>query len=302
MKNTVSVVLTTYNGVKFLKEQMDSIKNQTMKADEVIIMDDCSNDNTVELIQDYIAFNHLSSWRLIVNEENQGWKKNFKNGFDLARGDLIFPADQDDIWHLDKIEKMTRIMEDNQDILLLTSNYHFFITGSDDGQNAYDQKMLNDGSVGKIQISLQWCYIARPGCTYCFRKNFFDEIASRWDTKYAHDAFLWRFACMKGGLYLLGEELIDFRRHGDNTTSVIKWTKQNRIAAIEDYIWFNEIALQFCSETECLLLQQIINFQKLRMKFLKEHNIIKWLILLAKYKKFYYTNKGVFADLLVALK
>ena len=73
------------------------------------ILDDCSKDETPELIRKYIIDNNLSGWKLIENQTNQGWKKNFKLGFDLATGDYIFPCDQDDIWHLDKVQKMTDV-------------------------------------------------------------------------------------------------------------------------------------------------------------------------------------------------
>lgn len=106
MDKRVSVVMTTYNGQKYLREQMDSLREQTMPIDEVIIMDDCSTDHTPDLVSAYIKEYDLKGWNLVQNEQNQGWKKNFKSGFDLATGNYIFPCDQDDIWHLDKVEKM----------------------------------------------------------------------------------------------------------------------------------------------------------------------------------------------------
>lgn len=99
MGKKVSVVMTTYNGQKYLREQMDSLREQTMPIDEVIIMDDCSTDHTPDLVSAYIKEYDLKGWNLVQNEQNQGWKKNFKSGFDLATGNYIFPCDQDDIWH-----------------------------------------------------------------------------------------------------------------------------------------------------------------------------------------------------------
>ena len=77
MKEKISVVMTTYNGKKYLLEQLESLRNQTLKIDEVIIMDDWSKDETPELIRKYIIDNNLSGWKLIENQTNQGWKKNF---------------------------------------------------------------------------------------------------------------------------------------------------------------------------------------------------------------------------------
>lgn len=77
MKEKISVVMTTYNGQKYLLEQLESLRNQTFKIDEVIIMDDCSQDETPNLIRKYIADNDLKGWKLIENQTNQGWKKKF---------------------------------------------------------------------------------------------------------------------------------------------------------------------------------------------------------------------------------
>ena len=109
MDKRVSVVMTTYNGQKYLRDQMDSLREQTMPIDEVIIMDDCSTDDTPVLVSAYIAEHSLKGWKLVRNKQNQGWKKNFKSGFDLSTGDYIFPCDQDDIWRMDKIQKMVEV-------------------------------------------------------------------------------------------------------------------------------------------------------------------------------------------------
>ena len=101
----VSVVVTTYNGRKYIFEQLDSIRDQSRPADEVLILDDKSSDGTFEAVQEYIRKNHLWEWKIIANQTNIGWKRNFKKGFDLCGGDYVFPCDQDDVWHLDKIEQ-----------------------------------------------------------------------------------------------------------------------------------------------------------------------------------------------------
>lgn len=302
MKQTISVVLTTYNGERYLQEQLDSIQNQTMPPDEVIILDDGSRDGTVDLISAYIADHDLSGWRFIKNGANIGWRANFKKGFDLARGDLIFPADQDDVWHADKIEMMVRVMTERPDIMLLCSNYHLFVSGSDKRANDMRQDMVNDGTIERIGITPRWYYINRPGCTYCFRREFYSAIVDRWDIQYAHDAILWRFACMRGGLYRLNEELIDFRRHGDNATSSFVWTRQNRIDPIDGYLWFHREALEICAGDDQQMIRRIITFLTIRKEVLQDRWIWKWFILLFKYRAFYNTRLGVYADLVYAFK
>ena len=69
----LSVVISTYNGEDYIERQLDSIKNQTRPADEVLIIDDCSTDNTVNIIRRYIEKNDLCSWKFEVNNQNKGW-------------------------------------------------------------------------------------------------------------------------------------------------------------------------------------------------------------------------------------
>ena len=93
-----SIVMATYNGAEYLYEQLDSIRDQSLKADEVIICDDCSKDNTVAMLKEYVEKNSLGdSWKIIENEENLGYANNFHKALMLAQGDYIFFSDQDDI-------------------------------------------------------------------------------------------------------------------------------------------------------------------------------------------------------------
>ena len=95
MADKISVVLTTYNGEKFLKEQLDSLYNQTMLPDEIVVVDDCSNDKTVEILEKY---KNTKGLRYYVNDVNIGVNKNFEKAIKLCQGDYIALCDQDDIW------------------------------------------------------------------------------------------------------------------------------------------------------------------------------------------------------------
>ena len=109
----ISVAMTTYNGEKYVTAQLYSVLNQSLKPDEVIICDDCSTDSTVSLINEFIEKNKLINFRLILNENNLGYIKNFRKAISLASGDIIFLCDQDAIWQEDKIKTMAELMENN---------------------------------------------------------------------------------------------------------------------------------------------------------------------------------------------
>lgn len=308
MDKRVSVVMTTYNGQKYLREQMDSLREQTMPIDEVIIMDDCSTDHTPDLVSAYIKEYDLKGWNLVQNEQNQGWKKNFKSGFDLATGNYIFPCDQDDIWHLDKVEKMVECMENNPKIELLAANYETFFSEKDEGHGsklyaAKSKAMKSDGSIEMLGIDPKWPYINRPGCVFCFTKTFYESISDKWDTKYPHDAILWRFARMDHALALLNYPVIDFRRHGDNATSDAIWTKESRIQTFDVYIYFHKIAIERVrSGEDKKILLTGINVLEKRKRFLETGNILIWIELIIKYHAFYNSIKGCLRDLLLFIE
>ena len=77
----ISLIMAVYNGEKYLIKQLQSINNQTNKIDEVILIDDCSKDRSVEIVEEFIKENQLDNWKLIINNENLGYKNNFKRDY-----------------------------------------------------------------------------------------------------------------------------------------------------------------------------------------------------------------------------
>lgn len=99
----VSVVMATYNGELYLREQLDSILQQTYPIQELIVQDDCSTDNTVAIVREYMAQHPCI--KLYINEHNLGFNQNFKTAVMRATGDYVAISDQDDVWFPEKIEK-----------------------------------------------------------------------------------------------------------------------------------------------------------------------------------------------------
>ena len=107
----VSVVLATYNGERFLKQQLDSVINQTYPNLEIIVVDDGSSDNTINILNEYaIRYRNVSVFK---NEKNLGFVKNFDKACGLASGEFIALCDQDDYWLPDKIKRCVEAIGDN---------------------------------------------------------------------------------------------------------------------------------------------------------------------------------------------
>lgn len=228
MKKNISLVLSTYNGSKYIEEQLNSLYMQTCRIDEVIICDDCSTDSTVSIVNNFILKRGIDNWKVIVNDKNIGWKQNFVNGIRKASGDFIFLCDQDDIWKLNKIQIMVENMNKNEQILLLASKYDLLIDGkikksSLQKKDFVAKKYISNGNI---------LHAVMPGCTYCLRKELVKYYDVYWNNDIPHDAFVWNVAYAKSGLYYIDYPLIIYRRHSNTVTGRKISSKKDRIDAI----------------------------------------------------------------------
>ena len=111
MKNpTVSVVMATYNGQKYIQEQLDSILSQSYPIQEIVIQDDGSTDETISILKTYAK--KYPSIHIYQNQKNLGFNLNFITAFQRVSTDLVCISDQDDIWFSDKIEKQVAAISD----------------------------------------------------------------------------------------------------------------------------------------------------------------------------------------------
>lgn len=223
----ISIVISSYNGSKTIEEQLDSLRTQTRTPDEVIVCDDCSNDGTPELVTEYIRKHSLdNNWKVIVNRQNKGWKKNFMDSIRQSTGTIVFTCDQDDIWRQDKLEIMESIMSDHPEINLLASNY---LELYDDGHTKVGPHK-NTRKLEKVKLKDNYMLVGAPGCTYCFRRKLFNLADKSWFEGYPHDALLWRTALFTDSLYFYTDDLIRWRKHNDSAFSVdsSNKTKKNK--------------------------------------------------------------------------
>ena len=113
----VSVVMCTYNGSRFVGEQIQSVIDQDYSSLELIIVDDASADNTYSILQSYAEKD--GRIKLFRNEQNMGFNLNFDKACRLATGDFIAIADQDDVWHLSKLKKLMQKIGEDEQILMV---------------------------------------------------------------------------------------------------------------------------------------------------------------------------------------
>ena len=293
--------MSTYNGEKYIVEQMDSLRDQTREIDEVLIYDDVSKDNTVSLIKKYISENNLDNWQLNINSHNLGWEKNFSQGIQKAKGDIIFTCDQDDIWHLDKIEKMTIAFEDNPDIVLLASNYHSFGSSKNCSMPIKLEYSFSKNGISKVKFNNHYYWNVRPGCVMAFSKKVMVPVYKILCGESPHDSILWTIATLMQGYYIIDEPLIEYRRTG-NAFSNSSHGFHHNYKYIVDLIkrtyrinnWY--LNSEFYDKKMSNIVKDCSEWCKLRYDLICNGKLKSWFKVF-KYKNYYITKKQYFGDL-----
>lgn len=207
---SVSLVMATYNGEKYLREQLDSIYSQTMVPDEVIVVDDCSTDGTVFILKEY---KEKFGLQYFVNERNMGVNKNFEKAISLSSGDYICISDQDDVWKKDKIEKtFSKIKEIEENAPACVSSHAIHVDENlkplfsrviKFKDSRWEEPLYGNGS---------------QGCSLMFNKKLKDKILPL--SKYfIYDHFIGVISCFVGNRCTIGTPLMFYRHHGKNVVA-----------------------------------------------------------------------------------
>jgi glycosyltransferase involved in cell wall biosynthesis len=177
--------MCTYNGEKYLKQQLASIIQQTTPPDEIVVCDDGSTDKTVKIVKEFSR--QFPSLRLVQNVSNLGIAPNFEKAIGLTTGDLVFLSDQDDVWLPNRVETMSRIFAEQPAVGMVFSNFVF--TDSNLQPVTATSERLRESHLSRIpyKVIQRWGNVA--GCTMAFRatlKPFLLPIPPEW----SHDAWI----------------------------------------------------------------------------------------------------------------
>lgn len=200
MGEKVSVVMCTYNGAKYLREQLNSIIHQTYPVCELIIQDDCSPDNTVEILKEYSKQHPYI--HIYENQQTMGANRNFFSAMDRATGDYIAISDQDDIWELNKIEKQMETIGDNW----LCGHFTEPFT---------DENIPLHFDARKPNYAIERLIYATPipGHTILIKRDILSLISEEKKTSYAYDPLLNLIAGAYNKIAFCEQILTHHRRH-----------------------------------------------------------------------------------------
>lgn len=221
MQNTdklISVVMCTYNGAKYLKEQIDSILQQTIADFELVVCDDCSNDGTWEILQDYASSN--DKIRVCRNERNLGFLKNYEKALGLASGEYVALSDQDDIWMPNHLEVLVNLLGDRTiacgNSLLVDEN------GDSLGMTLKEQEDLTVVSDNPMDVALSIMVYRNPfqGAAMLFRRSFLEKALPIPEGVKYHDSWFAALACFMEGISYTDEVILYYRMHGENLSGL----------------------------------------------------------------------------------
>lgn len=216
---SASVAMTTYNGEKYIIEQLDSLKLQTYDICEVVICDDGSKDDTERIVNEYLRKNNLTGkWQYHRNETNLGPMKNFVHCAKQCSGDIIFYCDQDDIWEQTKVEEMIQVYRDHGDALAVCCGQQYM--DKDGNSTSKRGKYIFSGKTKKISFEEQVRTMYSSGLCLSFRRELLEEVEHLvYDKDLTYDISTGLVAAIKGGLYRVEKPLVHRRIHGENASS-----------------------------------------------------------------------------------
>lgn len=241
------VLLASWNGERYIEEQLDSIASQSCSAGPVIVRDDASSDRTLAVIEEWKSRHPETDLRLIAGHENQGYIANFSSLMRLAQEEWIFLSDQDDRWHAGKAQKMLETVKKNPRIRLLASSFAFMNADSKvfelplragwSNHNLIPWQVENPGGLNWIDEEKMLEHNYFQGCAMLVHRSIVRQYLDLEDHTVAHDWMLAYLASRQNGLAYLDEELFDYRIHSSNTTGLPQAHKRSKIHTIRT--WFN---------------------------------------------------------------
>ncbi len=259
-KPLVSIAMATYNGAKYIKEQLDSIIHQTYTNIEIVVVDDCSIDDTVKIIEQYQE--QYSFISLLKNIQNSGVTKTFEKAIVESKGFFIAICDQDDIWELNKIEILVNEIGEHDAV------YSNSLLVDKTGQSLnksfttiMNMKTYYSGAPFLLSNSV-------PGHTILMKQQFVQNILP-FPPNMLFDLWIGFCAAANNGIKFVNQTLVKYRQHDTNTigTRDSKNKKQKDSIKVQFEFKLKELKTLATApikheETKIILQQMIEHFHR----------------------------------------
>ncbi len=281
----ISVVMCTYNGSEFLIQQLDSIVLQTLPPNEIVVIDDESQDGTWDILNKYSHDHEGIFFRVEKNKKNLGYIENFLKAINIANGDIIFLADQDDLWYPTKISDMVSVFEKYEDAFAVNCAYDLIDASGRKISNKLSVHQSNNNVSKKISWEKYILSPRYPGMSLAIKRDLINYIPQIQPDKIpAHDWILNQTAAYLGGMYYYGKILTGYRQHNSNSVGAIKGDTaedliENRISVI-DFLSRTHQALKLMYPDNDSIqnwIKELENLDNIRMDNIKNKHLLRCL-------------------------
>ncbi len=206
----VSVVMSTYNGMRYLREQLESVCLQLSKNDELVISDDGSTDNTLDIVHEYMNKYDIIK---LVRGPGKGTSYNFENGIINSKNEIILLSDQDDIWDISKIKHIKELFADNPEVDMILHDCTFCDAIGHESPGSNFQERNTKHGVWK-----NWIKSSYNGCCMSFRRSFIKKALPLKHPDVLYDQFFGMIAERENKSLFINDKLISHRIHENNVT------------------------------------------------------------------------------------
>ena len=257
----ISIAITTYNGERFLREQLDSLYTQSLLPDEIIVCDDCSSDHTIDILEDYKMRYSLQYFR---NDFQLGVNRNFFQAISRCSGDYIFICDQDDVWMPHKIETLMNAIAaiDMKDKPVAVSSLRQDVDAMckpiappqsfPEGETWEDTLLNTEQSQGCTLVMNR--YLAELSVKYYNESSLADELM--------YDVLISLLAAIFGKKKNLSQPLMLYRHHDQNVVDRIRSGKKTFWQKVKDMPTYYPFLLDYRIR-ELAIMQEIVSKESL---------------------------------------
>jgi glycosyltransferase involved in cell wall biosynthesis len=247
----LSVAMCTFNGARFVREQLASIAAQDRPPNELVVCDDGSSDGSIEIVQEF-ARRAMFSTRLVVNDTNLGSTKNFEKAISLCQGAIVALADQDDVWYPHKLRRIEQAFLGSSKIVLAFSDADLI----DDDSHSLGERLWPSFSFGcSEQIEFEKgsalnVLLKHPvvtGASMAFRRQYFDLLAPI-PVKQIHDRWISFLLATRGKFAVISDRLMQYRQHQEQQLGpgpLTLWERTRRAKSTKASSYLDEIE-RFC--------------------------------------------------------
>lgn len=309
----VSVVICTCNGAKYVTEQLNSIINQTRRVDEIIISDDNSKDDTLEIVKTIVTVSGIE-YRIIENIPKKGVSRNFLDAMKLASGDYIFTADQDDIWKKNKVEVFLEKIERSKKFLYFSDGELVDSNAKSLGVSLWSTLNINYELLSSDRIErtiLNRCVVTGSAMAVSSQLvKMIDCIPDSW----LHDGWFAIVAIFNHSIEPVNSSTYYYRQHGNNVVGAHALTFKGRIKSwivniSKQTLVRNQrynrylVAKQFSGDNAFEILDECIDFWK-ELTYISSNKKIASIKIIIKnalngnYEKYYTGIRGWLRDLI----